>query len=216
MQKKFAQCREAALFLSKSDPKLKSLVKKVGSPEALRYHAKRDVFEALATAIVYQQLHAKAAETILNRFLELFPQRDGFPAPETILKHDVESLMKCGLSRAKARGILDLSQKSWEGKIPGRKEAAKLSNEELIERLTEVRGIGRWTVEMFLIFTLGRPDILPVHDFGVRKGYMLAFGKRKMPSPRDLEKLGLRWSPHRTVLSWYLWRATDLAKERRL
>jgi DNA-3-methyladenine glycosylase II len=213
MKKKFPLLEEAAHFLSNSHPKLSGLIAKVGPPE-VHFHAKREVFEALATAIIYQQLHGKAAETILNRFVALYPKRKGFPEPRSILRHDVEKLMTAGLSRAKANAILDLARKAVEGKIPSRKEAAKLSNEELVLALTEVKGIGRWTVEMFLMFTLGRADILPVHDFGVRKGYMLAFGKRTMPSPKQLEKIGRRWSPHRTVASWYFWRACDAAKEK--
>ncbi len=211
MKKKISGLGRATSHLGSCDPSLKALIERVGKPE-VTYHARREVFEALATAIVYQQLHGKAAETILNRFLALHPRRIGFPEPRAILKHSVEKMMSCGLSRAKASAIQDLSRKMLEGKIPNRREAAKLSNEELIEALTQVKGIGQWTVEMFLMFTLGRPDILPVHDFGVRKGYMLAFGKRKMPTPKQLEKIGQQWSPHRTAASWYFWRATDLAK----
>lgn len=211
MKKKIPHLELAVPFLSACDPRLKALIKRVGAAE-VTYHARREVFEALATAIVYQQLHGKAAETILARFLELHPKRKGFPEPRAILRHSIEKMMSAGLSRAKAGAIQDLARKVVEGKIPNRKAAAKMSNEELVAVLTQVKGIGQWTVEMFLMFTLGRPDILPVHDFGVRKGYMLAFGKRKMPTPLALERIGRAWSPHRTAMSWYFWRATDLEK----
>lgn len=209
MERKIPRSIEASAFLSRSHPKLAALVRRVGPPK-MRYHGKREVFEALATAIVYQQLHGKAAASILARFEALFPGSKGFPAPEEILRRSAEELRACGLSRAKAAAILDLCEKSLAGLIPDRRTAARLSNEQLIERLTEVKGIGRWTVEMFLMFTLGRPDVLPVNDFGVRKGFMLTFGKKKMPTPQALEKAGSRWSPHRTLLAWYLWRATEL------
>jgi DNA-3-methyladenine glycosylase II len=199
--------REAARFLAASDGKLRALVKKVGAP-GLYFDPTRTVFEALATAITHQQLHGRAAETILGRFVALYPS--GSPEPSRVKDTDLARLLGCGLSRAKAGAILDLAEKVLDGTVPTREAAAKMSNEELIEVITEVKGVGRWTVEMFLIFTLGRPDVLPVHDFGVRKGYARAFGKRKFPTPKQLEKLGARFSPHRSVLAWYLWRASEL------
>jgi DNA-3-methyladenine glycosylase II len=201
------RAREAAEFLSGSHPRLRTLIRKVGPP-ALFYEPSRTVFQALAIAITHQQLHGRAAETILGRFQALYPEP--FPLPEAVVKTELEKLLACGLSRAKAGAILDLAARVLDGTVPTREAARAMSNEELIERITVVKGIGRWTVEMFLIFTLGRPDILPIHDFGVRKGYAVAFGKRKHPTPKQLERLGASYSPHRSVLAWYLWQAADL------
>ncbi|MGZ3686124.1 MAG: DNA-3-methyladenine glycosylase family protein [Bdellovibrionota bacterium] len=206
-RKRLPRSRKAAEFLSSSCPKLKAHIKKVGPPEVF-YEPSRSVFQALVTAITHQQLHGKAAETILGRFAALFP--GPFPTPKAVLKAELASLHSCGLSRAKAAAIVDLAMKVQNGTVPTREMALGMSNDELIESITQVKGIGRWTVEMFLIFTLGRPDIFPVHDFGVRKGYAVLYRKRKFPSPKELEKLGERFSPHRSTLAWYLWRAADL------
>jgi 3-methyladenine DNA glycosylase/8-oxoguanine DNA glycosylase len=186
---------------------MKALIRKIGAP-GLFCEPGRSVFQALATAITHQQLHGKAAETILGRFCAIYSSP--FPEPQEVLRTKLELLLSSGLSRAKARAILDLAEKVLDGTVPDRESAASMSNEELIEAITKVKGIGRWTVEMFLIFTLGRPDVLPVHDYGVRKGFARVYGKRKLPTPKQLEKLGERFSPHRSVLAWYLWRAAEL------
>ena len=206
-RRRMPKSRAAAEALADLDPKLKALIRQVGPP-ALFCEPGRSVFQALAHAITHQQLHGRAAETILARFCALFPEP--FPEPRLVLEIEHSLLLSCGLSRAKAGAIRDLAEKVLDGTVPSREVAAGMSNEELIESITRVKGIGRWTVEMFLIFTLSRPDILPIHDYGVRKGYAVAFGKRKMPTPKQLEKLGKRFSPHRSVLAWYLWRATEL------
>lgn len=207
LKKKIPQSKRAAAFLSDSHPRLKELIEKVGPPK-LTYNTENSVFQALASAITHQQLHGRAAETILGRFVALF---DGpFPEPAEVVKAKVELLMTCGLSRAKASAILDLAAKVLDGTVPTRAESETMESDVLIERITQVKGVGRWTVEMFLIFTLGRPDIFPVHDFGVRKGFAVVFKKRKFPTPKDLEKHGKKWSPHRSTLAWYLWRAADM------
>jgi 3-methyladenine DNA glycosylase/8-oxoguanine DNA glycosylase len=133
------------------------------------------------------------------------------PTPEEVLKLSKQKLRKAGLSGAKILAMRDLAQKTIDGIVPTHDEALKLSDQELIERLDSVRGIGRWTVEMFLIFRLGRPDVLPIHDLGVQKGWSVTYGKKHMPRPKELEKFGERWRPYRTVASWYMWRAFEKA-----
>jgi 3-methyladenine DNA glycosylase/8-oxoguanine DNA glycosylase len=133
------------------------------------------------------------------------------PTPEEVLKLPKRQLRKAGLSGAKILSMKDLAQKTIDGVVPTHDEALKLSDEELVERLDSVRGIGRWTVEMFLIFRLGRPDVLPIHDLGVQKGWSVAYGKKHKPRPKELEKFGERWRPYRTVASWYMWRAFERA-----
>lgn len=199
----------AMKFLAESHPHLKRLIKKVGPPR-LAYDTRKEVFEALASAIVGQQLHGKAAETIRRRFIALYSKSGAFPTPAWVLKTKHELLLTAGLSNAKAKAIRDLAERISQGQIPDRKKAEAMTDAELIEALTQVKGIGRWTVEMFLIFTLGRPDVWPVHDFAVRKGYVSVFKKRKDPSPKELDQLGEKWKPYRSMLAWYMWRATEL------
>ena len=165
-------------------------------------------FRSLTQAIIFQQLHGKAAETILRRFCELFGGTE-FPSPEQVIEAGLERLRTAGLSRSKASYILDLAARARSQSLPTLAECDALTDEEIIARLTEVKGVGRWTAEMFLMFNLGRPDVLPVDDFGVRRGYMLAWGKRKLPAPETLRRYGTRWKPYRTAASWYLWRAAD-------
>jgi len=176
-------------------------------PQRLRWTP----FQALVRAVVYQQLHGRAAKAILDRFIALFGDR-AFPSPEAVLAVDPRRMRRVGLSRAKVRAIKDIARKAAAGVVPTRRAAARLSDDELVERLTAARGVGRWTVEMFLIFTLGREDVLPVDDFGVREGYRAAYGLRKQPRPKALLAFGERWRPHRTTAAWYLWRAADRAK----
>jgi 3-methyladenine DNA glycosylase/8-oxoguanine DNA glycosylase len=165
-------------------------------------------FHALTQAIIYQQLNGKAAGTILGRFQALFGDHS-FPAPEAVLKMSSERLRSAGLSRPKTSYILGLAQNAVDGLIPTLAQCEELADEQLLEKLTSVKGVGRWTVEMLLIFNLGRPDVLPVHDLGVRKGFQVAYRKRKLPEPDALNRFGTRWAPYRTTAARYLWRAAD-------
>ena len=167
---------------------------------------------ALAEAIVYQQLNGKAAASIFARVCALFPVAQGL-TPELILRTSDQKLRGAGLSNSKLLSIKDLARKAVDGDIPTLAEAHRMDDEELIERLTQVRGIGRWTVEMLLISRLGRADVWPVDDYGIRAGFAALFRRRKFPAPKDLIKPGAKWKPYRSVASWYLWRAADLAKK---
>jgi methylated-DNA-[protein]-cysteine S-methyltransferase len=196
-----------------SDAALARLVDAVG-PFRMRLQSTPSVFAALAEAIVYQQLTAKAAGTIFGRVRALFPDSPDGPTPEGILSISDEALRGAGLSRGKLASLRDLAARSDGGEIPTLAEIERMDDEDVIERLTIVRGVGRWTVEMFLMFRLGRPDVLPLDDHGLRKGFAVAFKKSSLPGPRDLEKRGARWKPYRTVASWYLWRAAELGQIR--
>jgi 3-methyladenine DNA glycosylase/8-oxoguanine DNA glycosylase len=165
-------------------------------------------FQALTHAIIYQQLSGKAAGTILGRFLVLFGDHV-FPAPADVLKASPERLRSAGLSRPKASYVLGIAQKAAVGYVPTLDECDRMTDAEIVERLTSIKGVGRWTAEMLLIFNLGRADVLPVHDLGVRKGFQYAYSKRKLPEPEQLARYGVRWAPHRTTAAWYLWRASD-------
>jgi 3-methyladenine DNA glycosylase/8-oxoguanine DNA glycosylase len=165
------------------------------------------VFGALAEAIVFQQLNGRAAATIFARLCALFPHALGL-TPERILRASDVRLRSAGLSSNKVASLRDLASKTKAGELPALADVQSMPDQEIIERLTMVRGIGQWTVEMLLMFRLGRPDVLPVDDFGIRKGFGIAFGKAE-PSKKDVERRGARWRPYRTVASWYLWRATD-------
>lgn len=201
----------ATKHLSKSDPVMRRLIREVG-PFSLTPQSKRSPFESLARAIAYQQLHEKAAESILRRFVDLFPTRR-FPQPADLLAMDEDAIRGAGFSRAKIAALRDLAAKTLDGTVPTGAMVRKLDDEAIVERLIAVRGVGRWTVEMLLIFQLGRPDILPADDFGVRNGFRIAYGRRSMPTPKDVLRYGERWKPYRTAASWYLWRAADCAKE---
>jgi DNA-3-methyladenine glycosylase II len=168
-------------------------------------------YESLAQAITHQQLHAAAARSILARFVSTFGN-GAFPTPETVIATPSESLRTVGLSFSKIAALKDLAAKTVEGVVPDRATLVSLEDEEIIARLTEVRGIGRWTVEMLLMFQFGRPDILPVDDFGVRFGFQATYGLRKMPAPKALAAYGERWGPHRSAAAWYLWRAVELKR----
>lgn len=187
-----------------------ALIDEVGSC-TIQVHA-RPPFEALAESIVYQQLNGRAAETIFGRVRAIYaPKR--FPAPEDILATPDESLRAAGLSRAKTAAVKSLAEHALKGTVPTRAQALRLANEELIERLTQVRGIGRWTVEMFLIFGLSRPDVWPVLDFGVRRGLGRTFRKRAMPTPRQALPYGKKFSPYGSLAAWYCWRAAGILDE---
>ena len=167
-------------------------------------------YEALARAIAHQQLNGKAAQSILTRMTALYGQR--FPAPAELLATDPQALRGAGFSFSKIAALRDLAARTLEGVVPEAAALEPLSDLEIIERLTTVRGIGRWTVEMMLIFQLGRPDVLPVDDFGVCNGFRLAYGLAGMPRPRALAEFGERWKPHRSRAAWYLWRAVELER----
>jgi len=199
--------------LSAVDPVMKKLIREVG-PCRLEHEPWRSPFQSLVQAVAHQQLHATAAGNILGRFKKLFPKRR-FPKPADLAAVTDAQLRACGFSFAKIAAIRDLAAKSLDGTIPSSREIEKMGDEEIIGRLTEARGVGRWTVEMLLIFQLGRKDVLPVDDFGVRNGFRLAYQKRAMPKPKALLKFGQRWRPHGTTAAWYLWRAADAAKKKK-
>jgi O-6-methylguanine DNA methyltransferase len=203
--------RAAVAHLRKADARLAKIIDRVGPPQ-IRQMQTASTFEALAESIVYQQLNGKAAATIHGRVAALFPGKR--PRPEALLALEEDLLRGAGLSRSKLAALRDLSQKTLDGVVPTVKALHALADEEIVERLVQVRGIGRWTVEMLLIFRLGRQDVLPVGDFGVRHGFKLAYGKKEMPSPKELAKHGERWAPYRSVAAWYMWRAVDLAKKK--
>ncbi len=174
----------------------------------------RSPFESLVSAVAHQQLNGNAAETILGRFRALFPRRR-FPSAKQLADVSDEALRACGFSRAKSAAIRDIAAKTLDGTIPTNRAIRAMSDEEIIERLVQVRGVGRWTVEMLLIFKLGRPDVFPIDDFGVRNGFRIAHGLGEMPKPKELLAHAERWRPHGTTAAWYLWRAADAAKEKR-
>ena len=192
--------------LSRADRILAELIKRVG-PCGLKPKP-RTPFQALIRSVAYQQLNGTAAATILARVIALYPGKR-FPRPEDILATPDNKLRAAGLSRSKTAAMKDIAAKTIEGVVPGTREIKKLSNEEIVERLTTVRGVGPWTVEMLLIFTLGRADVLPITDYGVRKGFALTYGRTELPSPKELLVWGEKWRPHRSVAAWYLWRALD-------
>lgn len=200
--------KEIVSHLGKADPVMRQLIRRVG-PFGLKPDTRRTPFQSLVRAVANQQLNGKAAATILGRFIALFPGKR-FPSPEDLTAVDDSAMRACGFSRAKVAAIRDIAAKSIAGVIPTSRQIARLTDDEIVERLTEARGVGRWTVEMLLIFQLGRPDVLPVDDFGVRNGYRLAYGRDEMPKPKELLAIGEVWRPHRSAAAWYLWRATEL------
>ncbi len=169
-------------------------------------------FDALAESIAYQQLSGKAAATIFGRVRALYPKRKWF-SPELVIATPDETFRGAGLSRSKTIAIKDLAAKTLDGTVPTRAALDRMSDEEIITRLTTVRGIGRWTVEMLLLFDLGRLDVWPIHDYGVQKGYARTFGKKKLPKPKELLALGERWRPFRSVAAWYFWRALEVPEK---
>ena len=207
----------AIAHLKKNDPKLGQLIDRVGE-FAMRLDASPSPFETLLEAILYQQLNGKAAATIHGRVREFF---GGDPTPKGLIDVPDERLRGCGVSGNKIKALKDLAAKTLDGTVPTHAAILKMPDADIVERLTEVRGIGPWTVEMLLIFRLGRPDVLPVTDYGVRKGYALTFLKLPKTRPveaKDLPKAdvlfrrGRKWAPYRSVASWYLWRACDVVK----
>jgi len=202
---------EAIRHLKKACPRMKAWINRHG-PCDLEPHAGRSPFHALVNAVAHQQLHAKAAATILGRFQKLFPG-GRFPGPKALAKVSDEDLRGVGFSRAKAAAIRDIAAKTISGVVPGKKAIQGMSDEEIIDRLVQVRGVGKWTVEMLLIFTLDRPDVWPVDDYGVRAGWRNLQGLKALPTPKDLQAAGERFRPFRSVAAWYLWRAADAGPE---
>jgi DNA-3-methyladenine glycosylase II len=206
-------CRE----LSEADPKLGRLIAAAG-PYTLRVKSSHSPFEALLESIIYQQLNGRAAATILGRLLGIFGHLH--PTPENILDTPDELFRAAGVSGGKTRALRDLAAKTIDGTVPTLARIRRMGDDDIIEHLTQVRGIGTWTVEMLLIFRLGRPDVLPVTDYGVRKGFALTFGRvpkskpfsnALLPKPEVMLRRAEKWRPWRSVASWYLWRACDLA-----
>ncbi len=197
----------ALKHLSMVDPVMRRIIREIGACK-LKPEPRRSPFQSLVQAVAHQQLNGTAAGTILARFKKLFPGRR-FPKPADLAKVTDEQIRACGFSYAKIRSIRDIAEKTLSGVVPTSRAIVKLSDEEIITRLTEVRGVGRWTVEMLLIFQLGRENVLPVDDFGVRSGFRRAYKKRELPKPKALLKFGERWRPHATTAAWYLWRAAD-------
>lgn len=204
---------QAVTHLVATDPAWALLIEQVG-PCGLAHQSGRSPYEALMRAIAHQQIHGRAAEAILGRFVAHFQSAGGsaFPAPDAVLATDPEVLRACGFSARKVATLRGIAEGAVSGLVPGLAEASALSDDELIARLVTLSGVGRWTVEMLLIFTLGRPDVLPVDDFGVREGWRVLKGLDAQPRPRELAALGEVWRPWRSTAAWYLWRAADLAR----
>src|SRR6202048_1463927 len=212
---------KAVAVLSAADPKLGKLIERAG-PFTMRVASAQSPFEALVESIIYQQLHGKAAATIHRRLLESFypvTSNQHFAA-QHLLDCPNEQLRAAGLSHNKSLALRDLAAKTLDGTVPTLARIRRMSDEDIIEHLTQVRGIGQWTVEMLLIFPPAPPNIMPVHDYGIRKGFALTFGKLKpadkitpadLPKPDVIHKRAARWQPWCSVASWYLWRACDLA-----
>ncbi len=200
---------KAHAHLSGTDKRLARLIEKTGG-----FHFKLDecdsVYESLLEAITHQSISGKAAATIFAR-LKALGANGICPTPVEILHARKQTLRKVGLSGAKIAAVKDLAQKTIDGIVPPLEDAHKMNDQDLVDRLVSVRGIGAWTVEMFLIFRLGRPDVLPIHDYGVQKGFAITYRKKNIPKPRELAEFGERWRPYRTVASWYMWRAVQLA-----
>ena len=201
----------AVRTLRRVDRELAAIIREAG-PFTHRPEKMQSPFQALLRAIVFQQLHGKAAATILGRVEALHPGRGGVK-PEALLATPVPKLRAAGLSNNKTLAVKDLAAKTLDGTVPTLARLRKMSDEEIMERLVSVRGIGPWTVEMMLIFKLGRPDVLPTSDLGVRMGFMHTYGGKKMPTPKELIAHGERWRPYRSVASWYMWRAVEIARE---
>jgi DNA-3-methyladenine glycosylase II len=211
-------CRQ----LAAADPKLGQLIERAG-PFTLKLKSQHSPFEALLESIIYQQLHGKAAAAILKRLITAFGEFH--PAPEHLLQAPDDMLRGCGLSAAKAKALRDLAARTLDGTVPTLLAIRRMPDTEIIERLTAVRGVGQWTVEMLLIFRLGRPDVFPVTDYGVRKGFALTFNRLPRSKPFDATMLAKpsamlrraeKWRPYRSVASWYLWRACDLASKQKM
>jgi DNA-3-methyladenine glycosylase II len=211
-------CRQ----LSAADPKLGDLIRRAG-PFTLKLKSQHSPFEALLESIIYQQLHGKAAAAILRRLITAFGELH--PTPELLLQAPDEMLRGCGLSGSKSKALRDLAAKTIDGTVPTLIAIRRMPDDEIVDRLIQVRGIGQWTVEMLLIFRLGRHDVFPVTDYGVRKGFALTFNRLPKSKPFDATMLAKpaqmvrraeKWRPYRSVAAWYLWRACDLASKQKM
>ena len=200
---------KAIRHLKKVDPDLARVIRRIG-PCELKPDKSRTIYASLVRSIVYQQLTGKVAAIIFGRFLELFPGRK-FPEPQRVLRKPFEQLRGVGLSNQKVSYIRNIAQAAKDGIVPDSRRANRMSDDDLVEWLTSIKGVGRWTVEMLLIFRLGRPDVLPATDYGVQKGFALAKRLAELPKPKELLAAGERWAPHRTTAAWYLWRTADTA-----
>ena len=198
---------KATRYLIKVDPDLAKVIRKIGCC-TLKPDKSRTVYASLVRSIVYQQLTGKVAGIIFNRLLGLFPGKR-FPSPQSILSISIERLRSAGLSNQKSQYIRNIAQASIDGIVPDSRMANRMTDQQLVNQLTSIKGVGRWTVEMFLIFRLGRPDVLPVTDYGVQKGFAVVKRLVEHPKPKQLIVVGKYWSPYRTVATWYLWRAAD-------
>lgn len=192
------------------DKIFRPLVKRIGPCTLVPLE--REPYEALVRAIAHQQVHGRAAEAVLNRFCALH-EGEGFPPADFVLALPTEALRGCGFSGSKVLAIQDIAAKTRDGVVPSLEDAARIEDGALIERLVAIRGVGRWTVEMLLIFTLGRTDVLPVDDFGVREGWKLLNKLEEQPKPKELAAIGEAWKPWRSIAAWYLWRAADEGKK---
>jgi DNA-3-methyladenine glycosylase II len=200
---------DPATHLAAAQPELAALIARIGPCTAAVEPC--EPYQALIRAIAHQQLHGNAARAILRRLTDLYP--DGFPSPAALAATADEALRACGFSASKVAAIRDICARTLDGTAPTAAEAALMADEELIVRLSSIRGVGRWTVEMLLISTLGRPDVLPVDDFGVREGWRLLTGAEAQLRPKQLAAIGEAWAPYRSTAAWYLWRASDEGKK---
>lgn len=199
---------EAVTHLARVDVVMRKLIARAGSFEMEVRHL-HNPFEALARNIIYQQLHGRAAAAIHERVLAVFGKTK--LDPQEVLDAAPDDLRRAGLSKAKLAALRDLAAKTLDGTVPTLARLRRMSDEEIIQRLTTVRGIGQWTVEMLLMFRLGRPDVLPVGDYAIRKGFGMIYELKEMPTPREVKDYGELWRPFRSAASWYLWRAIDLS-----
>jgi 3-methyladenine DNA glycosylase/8-oxoguanine DNA glycosylase len=200
----------AAAYLATKDKRLGRIIEQSG-PMRLDLAAARSTFDVLAESIVYQQLNGRAAETIYARLCALFPRKR--IRPQAIVDATDELLRSAGISRNKMLALRDLSARTLDGSVPSIANLLGMTDEAIVESLVKVRGIGRWTVDMLLIFRLGRPDVLPVHDYGIRNGFKLVYARKELPSPAEVAEKGEKWRPFRTAASWYLWRALELQRK---
>jgi 3-methyladenine DNA glycosylase/8-oxoguanine DNA glycosylase len=199
-----------SIRILRGDKKLAAVIRAHGPIDLTRYHAgSRGVFPALLRSIVYQQISGKAAASILGRVQALYPK--GRPMPELVAKTPMPKLRKAGLSAAKALYVKDLAKKYLDGTID-EKKFSKMTSQEIIDHLVQVKGVGVWTAHMVLIFTLYRPDILPVGDLAIRKGFQALYGLHSMPTKKEMERIAAPWRAHATAASWYLWRVADEMK----
>ena len=203
--------RAAVRHLRAADQQLALVIDATG-PFTMELKKSRSTFAALAEAVVYQQLSNKAAATIFGRLCALFPRGPADLVPERLIALSDLKIRGCGISRPKLKSLRDLARRAAAKEVPTLAAARRLDDDVIVERLVAIRGIGRWSAEMFLMFRLGRPDVLPVDDYSLRKAYAKAFNKRKLPTQEALLKAGEKWRPYRTVASWYLWRALEAPK----